>query len=74
MTYFLAWCLTLTFFSLTARAWPKPHHNKHPVCIIGAGPSGLTAASELEANGIKAVVFDKQSELGGKCQSYYDEL
>ncbi|KAF2654362.1 FAD/NAD(P)-binding domain-containing protein [Lophiostoma macrostomum CBS 122681] len=73
MTYIFAWCLTLIFFSLTAKAWPKPHQ-KPPVCIIGAGPSGLTAASKLEANGIKAVVFDKQSDLGGKCQSYYDEL
>ncbi len=33
-----------------------PHH--HPVVIIGAGPSGLTAAIELAACGIPAVVLD----------------
>jgi protoporphyrinogen oxidase len=43
------------------------------VCIIGAGPAGLTAASKLEEKNIKAVIFDSQAELGGKCQSYYDE-
>jgi NADPH-dependent glutamate synthase beta subunit-like oxidoreductase len=75
MTYhWRLWCLIshLTFFSLTAEAWPRPH-SKPPVCIIGAGPAGLTAASRLEAKGIKAVIFDKQAELGGKCQAYYDE-
>lgn len=65
--------LQLTILSQTAEAWPA-RHSRPPVCIIGAGPSGLTAASKLEAKGIKAVVFDKQAELGGKCQSYYDEL
>lgn len=71
MTYLFAWCcLQLTFFSLAARA--RPVHERPPVCIVGAGPSGLTAASRLEAKGIRAVVFDKQASLGGKCQSYYD--
>ena len=70
---YLAWCyLPLSILSSTAWAWPT-HHQKPPVCIIGAGPSGLSAASRLEAKGIKAMVFDKQSELGGKCQSYYDD-
>lgn len=74
MTYLWTWwclALQLTFFSLTARAWPRP--SPPPVCIIGAGPAGLTAASRLEAKGIKAVIFEKQAELGGKCQAYYDD-
>jgi len=34
----------------------EPRH--HPVVIVGAGPSGLTAAIELAACGINAVVLD----------------
>lgn len=45
-----------------------------PVCIIGAGPAGLTVANRLEANGYNSVIFEKNSEVGGKCQGYYDEL
>jgi cation diffusion facilitator CzcD-associated flavoprotein CzcO len=62
----------LTYLSLTVSALPTQAH-KPPVCILGAGPAGLTAAGRLEAKGIEAVVFEKQSQLGGKCQSYYDE-
>jgi cation diffusion facilitator CzcD-associated flavoprotein CzcO len=70
MTYLFTWCcLQLTFFSLIATARP---HSRPPVCVIGAGPAGLTAASKLEAKGIRTVIFDKQTDLGGKCQSYYD--
>lgn len=57
---------------LTASALPAKQH-KPPVCIIGAGPAGLTAAQKLEAKGIEAVVFEKQDAVGGKCQSYYNE-
>jgi NADPH-dependent glutamate synthase beta subunit-like oxidoreductase len=46
---------------------------EHPVCIIGAGPAGLAAAGGLEQKGIKAVIFDRQEEVGGKCQAWYDE-
>ncbi|KAF2728726.1 FAD/NAD(P)-binding domain-containing protein [Polyplosphaeria fusca] len=68
--YLFAWALALHIF-WSANAWPTKQ--KHPVCIIGAGPAGLTAASRLEAKGIKSVIFDKQEELGGKCQAYYDD-
>ena len=44
----------------------------NPICIVGAGPSGLTIAHELEAKGIQTVLFDKQLTVGGKCQSFYD--
>ncbi|KAI0087476.1 FAD/NAD-P-binding domain-containing protein [Irpex rosettiformis] len=43
-----------------------------PVCIVGAGPGGLTVAHELEAKGVPTVVFEKQETVGGKCQSFYD--
>lgn len=43
-----------------------------PVCIVGAGPAGLAAAARLEEKGIKAMIFDRQAEVGGKCQAWYD--
>jgi len=46
----------------------------HPVCIVGAGPAGLTIANGLEANGFQTVIFEKDPEVGGKCQAYYDDL
>ncbi|KAF5343162.1 hypothetical protein D9758_017055 [Tetrapyrgos nigripes] len=45
---------------------------QHPVCIVGAGPTGLAAAHALEVKNYSVVVFDKQPEVGGKCQAYYD--
>lgn len=35
------------------------HAQKHEVLIVGAGPTGLTAALELERHGIKARIIDK---------------
>ena len=45
-----------------------------PVCIVGAGPAGLTVANRLEAKGYEIVIFEKNPEVGGKCQAYYDKL
>lgn len=35
------------------------------VAIIGAGPAGLGCADVLTRNGVKAVVFDRNPEIGG---------
>jgi len=35
------------------------------VAIVGAGPAGLAAADVLARNGIRPVVYDAQSEVGG---------
>ena len=43
-----------------------------PVCIIGAGPAGLTVANRLESQGRKTVIFESQPEVGGKCQAFYE--
>jgi NADPH-dependent 2,4-dienoyl-CoA reductase/sulfur reductase-like enzyme len=43
----------------------------YPVCIVGAGPAGLIAASKLEIQGKKVVVFEKQDEVGGNSQAIY---
>ncbi|KAI0683359.1 hypothetical protein BC835DRAFT_1296206 [Cytidiella melzeri] len=63
--------LVLSFLiaSLAASSLAIP---SNPVCVVGAGPGGLTIAHELEAKGYSTVVFDKQPEVGGKCQEYYD--
>lgn len=65
----------LAFFSLTVSALPTRRHGHKnlPVCILGAGPAGLSAAARLEDKGIEAVVFDRQEEVGGKCQAWYDD-
>jgi cation diffusion facilitator CzcD-associated flavoprotein CzcO len=42
-----------------------------PVCIIGAGPAGLTTAAELELKGRNTVIFEKRDAVGGKCQAVY---
>ncbi|KAM0259918.1 hypothetical protein ACHAPA_010525 [Fusarium lateritium] len=44
-----------------------------PVCIVGAGVSGLTAAKALEDKGYKTVIFEKRDTVGGKCQSHYED-
>ena len=47
--------------------------DNYPICIIGAGPAGLSAASRLESQGKETVIFEKQAAVGGKCQAYYDK-
>lgn len=39
---------------------------KYDVLIIGGGPAGLSAAIQLGENGVKALLVDDKSELGGK--------
>jgi cytochrome P450/thioesterase domain-containing protein/predicted NAD/FAD-dependent oxidoreductase/acyl carrier protein len=39
------------------------------VCVIGAGPSGLAAARELERAGHTAIVLEAGDQVGGKCAS-----
>ena len=35
------------------------------VAIVGAGPAGLACADILTRNGVKPVVFDRYSKIGG---------
>ncbi|TLU67149.1 glutamate synthase small subunit [Thalassotalea litorea] len=35
------------------------------VAVIGAGPAGLACADVLTRHGVKAVVYDKQAQIGG---------
>ena len=45
---------------------------KH-VCVIGAGPSGITAAKNLLDEGLKVTVFDAGREVGGNWVFTEDE-
>jgi len=35
------------------------------VCVVGAGPSGLTCMRQLRDEGIEVVCFERSSSLGG---------
>lgn len=50
-----------------SRPAPKPLAKDAKIAVIGAGPSGLSAARELKRLGYaKVVVFESASEVGGK--------
>ncbi len=44
--------------------WPES-----PVVILGAGPAGLSAAYELSGQGVRALVLEKDSTVGGLARS-----
>ena len=46
------------------------------IAILGAGPSGLTAAQELTAQGINVDVYEKDNKIGGlaKCLNMWGQL
>ncbi|THU82669.1 FAD/NAD(P)-binding domain-containing protein [Dendrothele bispora CBS 962.96] len=67
----LAFFAAASFYAVNATSNGLRSENP-PVCIVGAGPAGLTAAHELEAKGYPIVLFERQIEVGGKCQAYYD--
>lgn len=41
------------------------------VAVVGAGPSGLAAARELERAGHRVTVLEEQTTVAGKCQSVH---
>ena len=40
--------------------------------VIGAGISGLAAATQLAAKGMAVSVYETAGQAGGRCRSYYD--
>jgi len=66
-------CL-LFLLAIALATSPSFAYAADPVCIVGAGPAGLTIANKLQAKGLETVIFEKNPEVGGKCQAYYDQL
>ena len=46
-------------------AWAGAEPNGHKVAVIGAGPCGLSCATELVKAGYEVTVFEKESAAGG---------
>jgi cation diffusion facilitator CzcD-associated flavoprotein CzcO len=42
--------------------------------VIGAGPAGLAAAQQLQANGLSTLVLEKASTVGSVWRRHYDRL
>src|SRR5690606_41610517 len=40
-------------------------HKAKRICVIGAGPSGITAAKNCIQSGLDVVVFEKNDKVGG---------
>ncbi|NLX64386.1 MAG: FAD-dependent oxidoreductase [Clostridiaceae bacterium] len=46
-------------------AWAKATSNGYKVAVVGAGPAGLSCATELVKGGYDVTVFEKESRAGG---------
>lgn len=46
-------------------AWAISQENGHKVAVIGAGPAGLSCATELVKGGYSVTVFEKNEKAGG---------
>lgn len=44
----------------------KPLERKKKIAVVGAGPAGLAAATELARRGHSVTLFDKAGEIGGQ--------
>ena len=47
--------------------------DRGPVFIVGAGPSGLTAAYRLRAQGIPTVILEKRDRTGGMIHTHREQ-
>ena len=50
---------------------PKKHEEK--IAVVGSGPTGLVAASELLKQGYPVTIFESQNELGGMLRTCIPE-
>ena len=44
------------------------------VIVIGAGPSGLSAAAHLQANGVNVITLEARDRSGGRVHTVHDIL
>ena len=42
---------------------------RYDLIVVGAGPSGLSAAIEAAKKGMRVIVFDENDRPGGQCLS-----
>ena len=51
-----------------------PASRKRPrrAFVIGAGVSGLAAATQLASRGVAVTLYEAAGQAGGRCRSYYD--
>ena len=45
-------------------------NHQDPVCIMGAGPAGLSTAYFLQEKDHSVYVFEKEASVGGKAKSF----
>jgi NADPH-dependent glutamate synthase beta subunit-like oxidoreductase len=72
MKFFTSIFSTLALVNVIVRASPV-ERTVPPICVVGAGPAGLTVAANLEKKGKQVVVFEEKPAVGGKCQAVYKE-
>jgi len=44
----------------------QPTENKRKIAVVGSGPAGLSASTELAANGHDVTLFDMEDKIGGQ--------
>src|ERR1700742_3021915 len=49
-----------------------PRRAQRRAFVIGAGISGLAAATQLAARGVAVTLYEAAGQAGGRCRSYYD--
>jgi len=50
-----------------------PSKSDYPVCIIGAGISGLHLGNLLQAKGYRVEIFEANDHVGGKAETYQED-
>lgn len=64
----------VTNYRTKGKALKVPSSHREKIAIVGSGPAGLTAASELVKKGYSVTIFESSSKLGGmlrKCMPEY---
>ena len=51
---------------------PATRKGQRRAFVIGAGISGLAAATQLAARGVAVTLYEAAGQAGGRCRSYYD--